>query len=390
MKTITPHQRIFRNLASLVIAAVVLAACGGEAVPLSTTTSVSSLSSTTVGGEGDVTTTAPPTTTVDPTTTSTLGTTTTTTPVADPVEVEVLREQSHEVVMGYLTRMADLHSPNFQGVSPSDRFEGPLVAAMIAQAAYNDYMLACVSAGLCERGQGLIGGQVEALAPAGSEVILPYGDGTYYVSGVYANSRTRVFAAGYLGGFRFRVDDGQAVLIDAVVWPWQTVDGSGGEDVRGMWMSERSFPGTAAASRVKVTSHNPNMTFGPALTFVPVTATRAKDFVLVFEATNNGSSEIVPLPTEGVDSILRRVPPGETRTEIYRGFYDASQMGGTFSFEISDAVGGNGRLATVEVSLPNARNCASTDEVEPAVIREGDCIRPSAIARARGFINHTN
>lgn len=383
MKTNTPHQRIFRNLASLVIAAVVLAACGGDAVPQSTTTSVSLPSSTTLGGEGT------PTTTVDPTTTSTLGTTTTTTPVADPVEVEVLREQAHGVVMGYLTRMADLHSPNFQGVSASDRFEGPLVAAMIAQAAYNDYMLACVSAGLCERGMDF-GGQAEALAPAGSEVILPYGDGTYYVSGVYANSRTRVFAAGYLGGFRFRVDDGQAVLIDAVVWPWHRVNGSEGEDVRGMWMSERSFPGTAAASRVKVTSHSPNMSLGPALTFVPVTATRAQNFVLVFEATNNGSSEIVPLPTEGVDSILRRVPPGETRTEIYRGFYDASQMGKIFSFDISDAVGGNGKLATVEVSLPNARNCTSTDEVEPAVIREGDCIRPSAIARARGFINHTN
>lgn len=52
---------------------------------------------------------------------------------------------------------------------------------------------------------------------APGELVLPYGDGSYYTTGVYAAPVGEVLGAHYATGFRFIVADGRAVLIDVAV-----------------------------------------------------------------------------------------------------------------------------------------------------------------------------
>lgn len=386
------HVRNLRSVLLGVALAALLGSCSGNNTdaPMTSTTNAVLVTTTTTS----TTTTAPsPTTTTTPeTTTTTPETTTTSLLEADPEEVAIIEAQAHDVIMDFLTRISKVGTAGWEPLrEEGERFEGPFVSAMVSTSVLHSFALRCVESGICQSSPAEpYQGHVKALAPAGTEVILPYGDGTYYVSGVYSVARVHTFGVSYIGGFKFRVEGGKAILMDAVGWPLSTMAGLTNTENRGIWLSDWYFSGSAASSRVKVTSHNPDVVFGPAVALTSIGAERSTGFFVSLPVTNNSNVAVAPFGGAGTAlSFARGVVPGETQTSIFRANINLGHLGTDYTFDINYWETDE-KLATVTVSVPTLQYCFSTDNPEPETIKPGDCIRPTAIARARGFAGHEN
>ncbi len=89
------------------------------------------------------------------------------------------------------------------------------------------------------------GATLYVVKKAGKGRIVPIGGGVYYVGGIYG-AVGGIVVDGILGDFHFKVEDGQAVLLDAVAWSGITGEGPGGGDLneqattllQGHWLSD--------------------------------------------------------------------------------------------------------------------------------------------------------
>lgn len=358
--------------------ALFVAACSNQTAPTTTTT------------ETTTTTVPPTTTTTEMVTTTTLppATTTTTLLPADPVEVEVLRSQAHDVVWDFVNRVSWM-GPKYdrKQLSASDPFGGVIRSVLLESDFVDSFVRRCAAAGTCDASPygAPLSGFPEALYRAGEGPIVPLGDGSYYVSGVYASGVQYIWHTYYVGGFRFRVEDGRAILEDLVAWDWAVVSGKVYDtERRGIWLSERNSPENVSG----VTVDFKGLDVKRVVASGKPGGARALGVDVMLELTNPSTTERARFQVEG-GSVFGWLQPGETGKIIFRGTITPSDLGGTIVMKVSNRETG-APWGTITVQIPDAKWCNSVEDTNPETLKPGDCIRIDAIAREHGFINHEN
>lgn len=208
-----------RGACAVVLLGMVLAGCDNSA----TATTSAEETTSTVDEPTDTTTTVEPQETT--TTTRAPEPTTTTEPQLEvPEEArEVLEAQADEVVLDFLDRV-NRAGPGrgYEFLEPADPFDGVVRDTLEVTEALHEWMVYCYEIDWCQEGQQWdpanqdLDGRIEPLIRAGEGEIFAFADGTFYVEGLYAAKLGKVARYLYYTGFKFTVDDGQAVLVDAV------------------------------------------------------------------------------------------------------------------------------------------------------------------------------
>lgn len=371
----TRHLRMVATVA----AAVVIAACAPtEAGPSDGSTT------TTTFAEVTTTSTAPSTTS-----TTLPASTTTTVPAADPAEVAVIEAQAHGVVMDFLDRAGRIGpSSGRRALTSSDPFGGAVAATLRLGDGLSEYAEICINGGGCAASEWgdkrALWGRVEALLEAGSAGIAPYGDGSYYVSGAYAARAQEGFITHYVGGFRFRVESGRAVLVDLVTWD-RDVAGRA-SDGGGTWLSRWSYEGSQAQSSIRVAETASGVSVKPVFSGAAGMTVGLGGYV-VFDVTNNTGATILPR-IEDVAVWTQPIAPGATARMFAR--IPGTSGGTTAEMRFGDRDTGQLFFA-LEVDWPTDEFCKRLGTTtEPTQVTGRECVDFGVLAQEHGFADHRN
>jgi len=351
-----------------------------------------------VGEVEDTTTTTQPqattTTTVAETTTTTVPPTTTTTLVeADPAEVEVIRTQAHEVVLDFIDRMSRIGKESGRPqLTDTDPYAGAVRHAVEIGDYFNDWATECYDLGRCSGTKSTTYNRSRTLVEAGTDVVVPYGDGTYYVSGLYVPVGAVGIWANYIGGFRFDVEDDRAVLVDMVTWARYAIKRSGSE-AGGTWLSGWTFTGEELDQMVKWS--DTGLKIRPVVMNNELVG-RSYWGSLLLEVTNTTTEEIAiaTYPTDLEAEIFRPmtgwarvIEPGETKTWLVRAGVDEKLDDWKTDTVIDEHAGKE--LFELSIFLPYVKHCEAFNYgAEPEFMPEDACHSIVSLAEHHGFGSH--
>lgn len=387
---------------AVVFLGMVLAGCGNS--PAATTPTEET--TTTVAEPAESTTTVAPQETTTTTTTTTVPepTTTTTEPQLEvPTEVrEILEDRSDEIVLDFIDRLnrAD-PGKGYVPLEPSDPFDGVARDTLEVTEALYEWTVYCYEIDWCKEGQqwdpaaAELRGRIEPLIRAGEGEIHAYSDGTFYVEGLYAAPIGRLTNYLYYTGFRFAVEDGQAVLLDAA--------GRAGFLKEGIsyWLSALD----TSSSEIEAEP----VTEGVSVEIVDVIPKRAASFLLAVVELTNSSDEAVWAYTEDTEitgnhaetynaaipesfandtarpggwslGFGRKVEPGESSLVLVNfRVMDAQKGTGTFSLPVYNRLSGTSQdtadvLFTLEV-MPERLSSCEVLLFGDDFLRDGECLR---------------
>lgn len=360
-----------------------LAACGPvvESVSDTTSTTIHQAPSTTTTVETSTTTTVPPTTT-------------TTLAPADPAEVEIIASQAHEVVVEFITRLHQFGpAAGRPHLTDSDPFAGAVRSVLRFGDELDGWAAGCVDDGFCSEAWHSFKprGKYEVLLPAGTSAIIPFGDGSYYVSGVYTPGYGPLATASYLSGFRFRVVDGQAVLEDAVAWKRQRIHGDG--ETAGVWISAGIWDGDAVHEVVTV--ENSVLEVNPVILSNSISGQFGFTFALV--AVTNSTPNALDITDKfpfdvdtnywGLHVWPTLIQPGQTKVVPVRA---DTQFANTVETEFLVTREASEELFELSMLVPYLSGCTQVDfDSAPEHMSDDMCLGLRSVAEAHGFVDHS-
>lgn len=330
-----------------------------------------------------------------------------------------IEEQGHEVITGFLDR-ANRIDPNVGPVplKDTDPYGGAVRDALGVTDELIDWAEWCYETDRCGPGDKYDPdysrfGRIEVLRHVGEGIIHPYGDGTFYVDAVYAATVGDVLNNSYYVGFRFAIEEGRAVLIDAAMNQGDI------KKPRPIWMSELEYanpePVTAESLNSGVTVEVVDTIHRVDFGFHSGLGLGIGDVVTVLEVTNNTDAPVVPwaigFDVEGFQAdeynrlkagweeegaalsawnfaYWRSVAPGETATAVVRVRYiDGQVEGEPFQLTVIDAHEAESSetadpLIRLEIELEDSIDRCSTRLLGGDTLGQRQCLEPV------GFLDH--
>lgn len=374
-----------------------LAGCGDaiqDAIPEEPSTTAASLAKPTS------TTTVPATTTmVPPTTTTTLDL-----EIPDDVR-EILTTQADAVAVDFLNRLNRVGPrSDYIPLEAGDPFAGAALDALQVGEQFHNWAIGCYEMDWCQVGdwepESETRGRVETLIPAGEGLVQAYGDGTYYLDGVYTGTLGLVRAAPYATGFRFVVEDGRAVLIDVVTKPDVALSFVGNwlsalDDTSSELSLEPTIDGLSAeVTATHLSSDTPS--YNSQILVVAEVSNSSDTQVFPYAAGSEISGAHAELYNSTMAEFLEEmegsspdgwsfvygadVDPGETETILIKVLFLAEHKGaGSFFVPIYDARSGNSadeatQILSLRLDIGEVSYCEKT--VFPdTILAPGECSR---------------